>query len=175
MISRSDCISTWLMMCVCTNKHKHFIAHEDSGDNASVLPFRVERKDDLFIHFLFVYFVTMAGGVDFNAPSLMVTLPSFTAMACVDIATVVDLFLENDETFTVSLSSSDPAQGVVFGAPSDVTVTILDGEGNELMYIYMNVRMHKSVVCDCMHECETVNVSVWIERQYVSMNFKAGV
>ncbi len=77
----------------------------------------------------------MAGGVDFNAPSLMVTLPSFTAMACVDITTVDDLFLENDGTFTVSLSSSDPAQGVVFGAPRDVTVIILDGEGNELMYI----------------------------------------
>ncbi len=126
------------------------LLRKDSGDNASVLAFRVERKDDLFINFLFVYFITMAGGSDFVAQSLMVTLPSFATMACVDITTVDDQILENDENFTVSLGSSDPAQGVVFNAPTVVTVSILDNEGKELMYVYMYICAYARISCVCI-------------------------
>ncbi len=64
----------------------------------------------------------------------MLSLGRDESMTCEDITTVDDAILELDEEFSVSLHSSDPAEGVEFGMPSTASLTIVDDEGT---YMYM--------------------------------------
>ncbi len=62
------------------------------------------------------------------SPLTLILQPNET-VACVDIATIDDDLLEEDEQFTVSLGSSIPAR--------NVTVTIIDNEATTAHCVYI--------------------------------------
>ncbi len=69
--------------------------------------------------------------------ALVLTLNSTETTVCDNITTVDDDILELDEDLTVTLNSSDPTEGegVVFGTPSSVSVTVNDDEGMYARYL----------------------------------------
>ena len=64
---------------------------------------------------------------DYSSGIFPVTFDSMTSTQCISITLVDDNLVEDTETFTVSLSSSDPA--VQLGTPSTAFVSILDTSG----------------------------------------------
>ena len=80
-------------------------------------------------------FFSVVGDMDYAGGDAVVTLDERTSQSCHTIGTFLDDILENNETFTVTLSSEDDA--VMFSSPQSITVTILDDDLGKL-YIYIH-------------------------------------
>ena len=69
---------------------------------------------------------------------------------CIDFDILNDFGLEQEETFTISLGSSDPSVDVT--QRGTATVTILDNESNNQLIVCLIVSMYE-YLCVCVCVC----------------------
>ena len=67
---------------------------------------------------------------------LSVGSPSGTTV-CIDVIILNDVIPEIDHSFTLELSSSSVSVATVAVGGESTTVTIIDDDGNSLLYIYI--------------------------------------
>lgn len=83
--------------------------------------------------FLMVCFAILAGGVDFSLENVSILISPPDATGCANVIITDDDIREGEETFSVTISSTDDA--VLLGS-STAVVTIRDDDGKHL-YIHM--------------------------------------
>ena len=74
----------------------------------------------------------LSEGDDYTMVNSVLTLNAAVGSACVEVATTEDDVLENDETFSISLTAADSA--VMFGASMSTVVISNDGKSLKLSF-----------------------------------------
>ena len=83
-----------------------------------------------------VYVGILLAGMDFQPLAIELTFSALDRILCANITILDDEILENNETFTVQLSSNDP-DAIVAVPQSTVTIIDDDGMSNWLTYFVL--------------------------------------
>ncbi|NLX99883.1 MAG: cadherin-like domain-containing protein [Rhodopirellula sp.] len=108
-------------------------ATETGDDTATIEVTRTgDTSEDLTLHALYTVGGTAGNGTDYRQLNGVVTIPAGATKALIEIVAIDDLFAEPSETVTIELS---PAASYTLGASASGTVTIVDGDVTDHLFV----------------------------------------
>ena len=88
-----------------------------------------------------VAMVLIGAGVDYDSGPYVVTFPAGVTHASFDVPITNDIMLEGDENFNLIIESLSLLTGVSVSNPAQITVTIVDDDGNVAHVNFIVVRL----------------------------------
>ena len=95
------------------------------------------------IHYaVYSYYINYFTGVDYDSGPYNVLFHAEETSVIFNVSINDDDLLEDEETFNLTITSSSLPRGIFINNPAQVTVTIMDDEGNYItLILYCNILM----------------------------------